>query len=461
MGISLYPEDGPDTDSLNKHANIALTRSKDMGRNRYLFYSLDMYIQDQKQFILRNDLHRVVQKSQLLLHFQPLVDLRSHKIVAAEALVRWEHPTWGIISPDEFITIAEETGLIVDIGKWVLDEVCRIYKRWVELELPPIKVSINLSAFEFYDKHIVDHIKNTIEQYGLEPGFLILEIVERVLIDNVERVVEVIGSLHELGIRIALDDFGTGFSSLEYLNKFNIDIIKIDQNFIKSLPGDEISSIITKSVIQMARELKIKLVAEGIERYEQYSYLKKLNCGAGQGFLFSKPVPQQDFERILARVKCVPVRAYGTEAIPHEERRKFFRVRFPLLLEADMSIVKMMGKNIKIGAAKVVVKNMGPGGLCFVSNIRLPVKRDSVFQLKTELLGEEIKVLGTPVWMDEIEDNLYEYGIQFSIDENDRMELIRILNQYQIKLRNHAGFNEGKFVSGSLIEYFNQITTGN
>lgn len=456
LGISVFPEDGTDFDTLLKHTNIALFRSKDQGRNMYRFYNRDMDIQSFKEFELRNDLFKTIENNQTRVYFQPIVDLASGEILAAEALIRWEHPTWGLVRPDEFITIAEETGFIVELGKWVLKEVCRAYKNWLEKGLSPIKIAINYSAIQLYEKDFVENILQTIRQYQLEPDFLIAEIVESVLINDINKVMEELKQLQKSGIKVALDDFGTGFSSLEYLNRINIDILKIDRSFIKNIPSDETSTIITEYIINLARKLRISLVAEGIENWEQLSLLKRMNCFAGQGYLYSRPVDMEHFEILLAKKRCKPTRPNDTKELPFVERRRYFRIEFPSFLEAELTIVKINGKLTRVGNTKVLIKNMGPGGLCFMSYVRFPVKRDLVLRFTAKLMGKEVIVSGSPIWMGEVRENIFEYGIEFTFGENERTALTGILNQYQIRLRNNNGQYEGSFIYESYLRYFSQ-----
>jgi len=459
IGVSIYPEDGKDYTSLLKHADIALLRAKEEGGNKYKFYSSNMSINSYKQLMLRNDLHKVIEKDEIKVFFQPIVNLKTNDILAAEALIRWEHPVWGLVSPGEFVSLAEESGFIVNLGRWMLREVCRIYKKWMDDGLPAIKVSINYSSIQFFESNFVENIKNTIDEFELNPDFLIIEITESILIVNMHRVTSHIKDLQALGIQVAIDDFGTGVSCLAYLNKFNIDILKIDRSFIKNAISDENSSIITRMVISMAREMRIKLVAEGVENWDQLSYLRRLNCHAGQGYLYGKPVSEQLFAKVLARKKCKPIRANNSNLKPYEERRKFFRVNLHQLLEADMTILEIGGKKANVGNTKVVIRDIGPGGLRFVSNIKLPLKRDLVLQFTTELLGKEIRVYGCPVWIEEILDQLYEYGIEFTFDENDRSALTGVLNQVQVKIRRNPGFADGRFVTEPLAVYFKSRTT--
>ena len=256
-----------------------------------------------------------------------------------------------------------------------------------------------------------------------------MEITESVLMVEAEKTVSVIKKLQSYGIQVALDDFGTGFSSLAYLNSFHISILKIDGSFIKNAILDDTGNIITKSIINMARELKIKMVAEGIEKWEQLSYLLNMNCLMGQGYLYSKPLSYEEFGLVLSKGKCEPFIMDEESRITTEDRRKFFRVKFSKLLEANLTLKEFRGKNVNVGNTKVLVKNIGSGGLCFISNIRIPTEQSIVLQFTTKLTGKEIKLYGSPVWSDETIDDFYEYGLEFRISENERMQLLKLLNE--------------------------------
>lgn len=454
IGVCIFPDGAGDKDSLIKFAESALVRIKQEGKNRYRFYSSGMDIQNYKQFSLRNDLRKAIKRNEFEVYYQPLVNLKSNQLLAAEALIRWKHPEWGLVLPSEFIFIAEEMGYIIALGKLVLNEICRVYKQWISKGLPEIKLSVNYSSVQFFESDFVDNIINTLNEYQLDPHFLIIEITENVLLNNSDKVISDIGRLRNYGIQLALDDFGIGFSSLSYLNTFNFDIIKIDRSFVKSIVSDETSRIITGSIASMVQKLGIKLVAEGIENWEQLSFLRKINCYCGQGYLYSRPVPSDEFEKILARGKCKPALINSARLEPAEERRRYFRIKFNNLLEADMTIARIGGKAANVGNTKVLVKNIGPGGLCFISDIKLPVIRNMILQFTAQLLDKNIRVFGCPVWTQEIEDHIYEYGIEFASDESERMSLIRVLNQVQVKMRNNLLFDEGSFIDCSFRKYF-------
>ena len=461
IGVCLFPKVVKDKLPLKNSAKVALIRSKKEGRNDYEFYSPELNIKYYKEFALRNDLFTAIEKEQLEVYYQPLVNINTNEIIAAEALIRWNHPQWGLVPPGEFISIAEETGLIIDVGKWVLKEVCKHYKGWMDKGLRDIKVGINFSGIQFFEKDFVKNIKDTIKQFRLEADFLIMEITESVLFRSKEKVISDINELHSLGIQIALDDFGTGFSSLSYLSKLRIDILKLDRSFIKDIPRDKIGSSITSATVNLAKELKIKFVAEGIENWDQLSYLKALNCTVGQGYIYSKAKPLEEFEMLLEKNKCKPIVANLSFTNSDKDRRKFFRVNFYNLLEGDLTILEIGGEKVDVGNTKVLIKNIGPGGLCFISNIRFPIEKTIILKFTTNLVEEKIVVYGNPVWSEELDvdkvdisDKMYEYGIEFRIDENDREDLVRILNEVQIKMRNNILFAEGSFISGPYNKYF-------
>jgi len=461
LGICIYPKDAEDSDSLRKNAKLALMRAKREGKNLYRFYASDLDIKSYMEFVLKSDLHKVIKEKQLIINYQPMVSLKDNNILAAEALLRWKHPEWGIIKPDDFIYLAEETGLIIDIGKWTLREVCKNYKEWLEEGLAPIKVAVNFSPAQFYEENFVENILEIINEYELDPKFLIIEITEYTLLKDIDTIVKNIKELQAKGIQVAIDDFGIGYSSLVYLSNLNIDIIKIDKSFIRKLASEEDNRAIVKFIVNLAKDLKIKLVAEGIESPDQLMYLKNINCYTGQGFIFSQPLPVEDFKKVLARGKIKTVVFRDLTNKPFVERRKFFRVKFTQLLEGDLTILEIRGRKINVGNTKILIKNMGPGGLCFISNIKFPVVKDIILQFTTELMGNEIKVHGHPVWTKEMDNELYEYGIQlheygveFTIDENERMELIRELNMAQIKMRKNELFVDGRFISGTHVQYF-------
>ncbi|NLK73563.1 MAG: EAL domain-containing protein [Clostridiales bacterium] len=461
IGICIYPEGGRDAETLQKHAKVTLLRAKKEGKNTYKVYSSDLDIQNFKDFTLRNDLRYAIEKNQLRVYYQPIIALKTNEILAAEALIRWEHPDWGLVPSDEFIAIAEETGLIIDIGKWVLRIACEDYKEWINNGYPDIKLSVNFSAIQFMENDFVKGIKGIIDELQLNGDFLVIEITESVLIKNSDHVISSIKNLQSMGMQVAIDDFGAGFSSLQYLSDFPADIIKLDCSFLKKIPHDERSMAIARVVANLSKELNIKLVAEGIENEGQLLFLKKNSYYAGQGFIYSPAIPKEEFVKILAKRKCKPIIAQETFDEIREERRKYFRVKFRQLLECDLTISEIKGKKINVGNTKALVKNISSGGLCFIGNVRFPVGKEMLLQFSTKLLGNEIKVMGYPVWIKSTEQDLHEYGVEFLINDSDRADLTQIINEMEILLNKNVIYFDGSFIENSAVEYFEEIIRTN
>ena len=294
IGISLYPQDALDEASLMRFADIAMYRAKAAGRNGLHFYSAQANHHSADLLALESGLRRALECDELRLHFQPKVELASGRIVGAEALVRWQHPELGLLSPGAFIAVAEESGLIAPLGQWVLEQACRQIVAWQAEPLPPLRVAVNLSARQFMEEGLLDDIAATLQRVGMDPRLLELEITESMVMFNPERTMQVLGGLRRMGITIAIDDFGVGYSSLAHLRRFQFDVLKIDQSFVKDL-GDPACAAITQAIIAMSKSLGIVLVAEGVETQEQLQFLQRHACDQIQGYFFSRPLPPQAF----------------------------------------------------------------------------------------------------------------------------------------------------------------------
>lgn len=293
VGVALSSE-GDDTERMLKNADIALYRAKQAGRGTVRFFEPEMDLELQARKSLEHDLRQAISKEELDLHYQPLVDLGDREIAAVEALLRWNHPTRGSVPPDAFISIAEETGLIIAIGDWVLRTACRQALEW-----PGIRVAVNLSPIQFKSRELVDNVRNVLMETGLSPERLELEITESVLLHDTRSALEILNGLKQLGVRIAMDDFGTGYSSLRYLNSFPFDKIKIDKSFIADMADRDKSSAIVKSVISLGQSLNMTTTAEGVETPEQAAFLASEGCEQVQGFYFGRPMPAKDFTALL------------------------------------------------------------------------------------------------------------------------------------------------------------------
>ena len=309
VGISIYPCDGEKADNLMKNANSAMEKAKWRGGNNFQFYKLEMNKYSFDRLKLENKLRKALKQNEFVLHYQPLVDIRTGKICGMEALLRWSCPGLGSVSPGEFIPVAEETGLIVPIGQWVLRTACRQNRIFQKNGFPPIRLAVNLSVRQIQQGNLFETITQILNETGLDPSFLELELTESILMHDVEETVKTLSKIKSLGTRLSIDDFGTGYSSLSYLKRFPIDTLKIDRSFIWELTTNPFDAKIIKAIIAMAHSLDFRVVAEGVEKEDQMAILMDCGCDVIQGYLFSRPVPAENFAKLLQGKHRVKVRA--------------------------------------------------------------------------------------------------------------------------------------------------------
>ena len=302
IGISIYPQDGQDADTLIKSADTAMYHAKEGGRNNYQFFEPDMNVQAVERHSIEGGLRRALERQEFMLHYQPKINLESGTISGVEALVRWQHPQRGLILPEQFVWIAEDCGLIVPIGAWVLRESCRQAQTWQDAGLPPIPVAVNISAVQFRHKDFLESLAGILRDTGLAPRYLELELTESVLMHDADFTTSVLKALKAMGVRLAIDDFGTGYSSLSYLTRFPIDSLKIDQSFLRDIThatADSDDAAIVAAVVSMGKSLHQRVIAEGVETREQLAFLQAQGCGEGQGFYFSRPVTAEELAELL------------------------------------------------------------------------------------------------------------------------------------------------------------------
>jgi predicted signal transduction protein with EAL and GGDEF domain len=295
IGIAVYPADGIGPEALLRNADLAMYEAKERGRNNSQFYRIDLNSNASERQSLNSSLRHAIQRDEFTLHYQPIINLSTGRIAGAEALIRWRHPTRGVIAPTQFISIAEESGLIVPIGRWVLREACRQAKAWQDAGLPLIRLAVNISAVELRSKDFVEGMKTILADTRFDPRCLELELTETFLMQDSKSTADVLGALKELGLKLALDDFGTGYSSLTYMRRFPIDTLKIDRSFVRNLTTDADDASIVSAVINMGKSLHMSVVAEGVETRDQLLFLQEHGCPEAQGYCFSYPLSARKF----------------------------------------------------------------------------------------------------------------------------------------------------------------------
>ncbi|MBI5612314.1 MAG: EAL domain-containing protein [Gammaproteobacteria bacterium] len=301
IGITLYPFDGKDVDGLVKNADVAMYRAKDQGRNSYQFYTVEMTAKAHENLALENALRGALDRNELTLHYQPVVDLASDEVSGMEALLRWRHPEQGLIMPQRFIPIAEESGLIVPIGEWALRTACQQAKTWQQQGYPALRLAVNLSARQFYQRNLAEVIARVLKDSGLDPAWLELELTESLLMQNAELTHATLRTLNTMGVRLSIDDFGTGYSSLGYLKRFPLDTLKISRSFVRDVPADPDDAAIVSAIIAMAHTLEMRVIAEDVETEAQRLFLRAQTCDAYQGYVFGPPLPPEEFTRYLPK----------------------------------------------------------------------------------------------------------------------------------------------------------------
>ena len=299
IGISIYPDDGQDAETLIKGADAAMYHAKENGRNNYKFFEQSMNARAVQRQFIESGLRHALERQEFVLHYQPKINLQSSTMVGVEALIRWQHPQRGLLPPAQFVPVAEDCGLILPIGRWVLREACRQARAWQDAGLPPITIAVNTSALEFQAMDFLENIRATLEESRLQPRYLELELTESVLMRDAESTDSMLHALAEFGVKLTVDDFGTGYSSLSYLRQFPINTLKIDQSFVKQMTSNPDDAAIVTAVISMGKSLKQRVLAEGVETPEQYAFLRTQQCDEGQGNYFGSPVVAGEFAGLL------------------------------------------------------------------------------------------------------------------------------------------------------------------
>lgn len=441
IGISFYPDNATDRITLLNAAHTALYHAKRLGKNNYQIYSFDRDIGTHKKYLLEKDLRKAIECEEFEIHYQPQIDPKSGTIRSAEALIRWNHDEWGVVSPAEFIPLAEEKHLIHHIGDFVIRTVFQDLKVWKERELELFPISINVSPLRFLKHGLVQTLKDLLASTDIPAKYIQLELTESSLLEYDQLISHTLKDLKQLGIKIAIDDFGTGFSSFYYLQKYDFDTLKIDKSFIQTLEPETYSETkeaqIVSSLLYLGKQLNMTVVAEGVEEYEQLDFLIQKECDLIQGYIYSKPVSANTFEKMLRAKYLKPVKQ-KKYVKPKIERRSFYRFTFLHCLPAKMRITKMNDRNLSIGTATVLIENLSIGGARFLSTLRIPVISSMKLNFEFTIMKQTFNLDGYLTYIQEEMGEVFAYGVSFNILEGERDRLATVINKLTLlkKLNN-------------------------
>ena len=395
IGISIFPREGKDVQTLLKNADVAMYRAKEMGRNNFQFHAKEMNARSLAHLSMEKHLRKALDKKELSLYYQPKVSLSSGRITGMEALLRWNSPELGMVSPSSFIPLAEETGLIVQIGEWVLKTACSQNKSWQDFGLDPVPVAINLSARQFRQADITSLVESVLKETGLDPKYLEIEITESLVMENTEKVMGMLRELKSMGIQLAMDDFGTGYSSLAYLNRFPFDNLKIDLSFVRDITNNPNSAAIAKTIIAMAHSMRMKVTAEGVETEGQMKYLRDHKCDEMQGYFFSRPLPANEFQTLLRSGRLLN---FGAE-------NALSRNKTILLVDDEEYVISAMKRVLSINGYNVLTAGSAAEGFellacnrvaVVISDQKMPMMNGTDFLSRVkEIYPDTVRILIT------------------------------------------------------------------
>ncbi|MGG0643192.1 EAL domain-containing protein [Sporosarcina gallistercoris] len=446
MGIAMYPAAGTTSGELLRNASAALHSAPKHLKNSYHYYSDTTSGVLRKELILTKDIASAIENEQLEVYFQPIYKAHTNRIASVEALIRWNHPPYGLLTPADFLQLAEDMGEISKIGEWVLESTCRSLAEWHQKNIY-IKAAVNVSAMQFYAEDLPTTFFNITQKYNIDPKWIEIEITESALL-NEEEIPESLERLDDFGFGIVLDDFGTGYNSLKKLKDMRPRKIKVDRSFVDNVLEDERSKTITTSIIGMAKLLSIEVVAEGVETSEQKDFLLDLECDFFQGYLFSRPITEENVTKLLTREQ---------ELLDSKDnvvnRRKYFRVSSDPPFKARMTIDEVNGKKVKVGNVNVLITNIGPGGLYFISTVELPQRQDVVVKFTIELFGE-IHFFYANLIHGREEKDLFGYGVSFLADEKTRNAYIQLFHRVEVRLNQPSAYDDLPLLEGTRSSYF-------
>jgi len=455
IGITFFPEEGKDKLTLLENAHTALYKAKKVGKGNYQLSSHLTDISSYKKYVLDRDMRKAIKNEEFELYFQPQVDPRQGKICSGEALIRWNHKEWGMMSPGEFIPLAEENHLINNITDWVIQKVFSYIRDWMDKGIEVQPISINIPPIRFIKKGLLKYVEQQLELYRIPAHLIEFEITEGSLLKDDKKVMSTIEGLKILGIQFAVDDFGTGYASLDSIRKFKPNTIKIDRIFIKHI-GDEdgIEKGIISSAIHLSKVLDMKVVAEGVEEIEQLRFLKQNECDLIQGYIYSKPVKVTTFEKFLKQGYLKAEKTHRGKAFV--EKRNFYRFPFPFPIAGEMTIVEINGKKVNVGKSPILIENISLGGVKIVSSLKLPVNTKMKFSVKFQILGEIFDLAGSIKWIEEEPACVFSYGVSFELNRIFEDRLASIINKLCSYSKNNMTIPDTEFIYEAPHKYFSK-----
>ncbi len=434
IGASIYPLTAQSVGELYRMALIALHRMPEQKKIPVSIYSTNANMESYKAFSLANGIHDAVRLGELEMWYQPKLNLQTMKLERAESLLRWNHPEWGIIHAAEFMAVIQEAGLLSEVSIWAFHKVCQTMQFWKQKGWKIPIMAFNLPSSALIQVGLENNILAVLEQYQLQAADIELEIIETDKVQDQVAVIKTMKVLRQHGFQLVLD--GSGYSALENIRRYPSNVIKFDKEFIKEIPNDSVTIMIAQTVVNLAHSLDMVVVAKGIETEEQLSAVRALHVDFGQGYLWSPAIPAIDFEKIIAQPDEW-LSSFTKPSIPYNgpDRREFFRVAIDSGMIGQLSLFEVKGKSVNAGKSEVVIENIGPGGLCILTTLRLPARADFRLKISLKLSDQIFSYIGHIVWIKEYGRGILQYGLQFEMDESARHEFIKLLNQLAIHLR--------------------------
>lgn len=454
IGIAFYPEEGLTRNILLENAYSALCYAQQQGRNRFHIYAFTEDITSYKQYVLDRDMRQAMLNEEFELYFQPMVEPQKGVINGAEALIRWHHKEWGLVSPGEFIPLAEENHMIHIITDWVIKKACALLQHWKQQGHVLRTISIKISPIRLMKKGFIQFVQEQLQVNSIDAHYIQFEISESTILKNSTSVMTVLKELQDIGVKIAIGDFGTGYSSLESLRTFQPTTLHIYEAFIHEIRHDRpIENGLISATIYLAKMLGIQVVAKGVESYEQFIFLKQQECDYLQGSIYTKAVPAKAFEKMLAQGILTPQKAIVHKK-PVVERRKYYRFQFPAYVKGFMTIIEMNEQKINIGHTPIIIENISLGGMKIRSSLKLPVNQTMKFKFSFILMNQSFNLEGTFRWTLEEKYQIYSYGVAFNLTQEDEGKLAPIINRMTALHNHHEKIEGTPFMYEDIEAYF-------